>query len=831
MKRHAILTAIALTAALSVAPSTTTGVGAAPAGLPPAGQPNDVVGAIFEGLQRSGRVPAGSLELIDDQYRFRAGDASMPDIEFMIDVVDPGPVQPRDVFGFFDTEPGQSIDLAPNGAWIEITDGPGGQFFPGDLRPLVEVDANDLISADIGHLPRMIEIPGVGEIDVVDTLFGNPGPVLRDPSPALVVAPGTTPDAFGDELIFFDLTRAGPPGPGEFCEGGVFGSTLNNPDGLLFDATVDGDLFDLTSNQQVVQNQNGDVFASSLEYANGGFPESGVPMINVVTGDHIFGLMNPGDFPSTGPMTRFGVFCSTDDGGAVDVIELLPGPASLHESLPEFLFTSVAPPPTTTTSTTSTTSSTTTTSEPAPVVTDAVAVVEDPPAPTPSVVTTDPGGTSTASLILFGAIALFGLAGIGYGVYLLSKKGGPCDELIDAWAKAQKDCADKAQAAEDAQAKVDAAQAEVDKLSEEYPPLGFEDSGSTFQDGDVTIDSIDSQLGRWWRSTHADAETATGPSTSEDATAVANEARAEWAAERARLREEYESNRAINQQLLDKLEGAEEARDAADRAAKEACDKAEAARRAMQICLKEHESPPVVSGPAGGPSIATDPEEGGPCKPGDTRPREVVLPSFSQPRTVVDVSIIVETDVGHGDPHAAQTISQGFGDISTIADIASKILSGQGASSSTFKGNYGAAGAQVAGTHEDLPSIPTSLPQLGAEYLKFTAGAISTIATSAGRWAEGNTSYKIRRVEFYRTLQARRERVWECVNGEWKCHLEVTVEWGPIQRTSRYVGGIILGKDVERAAQRWLNVGRNTVKNNLDRFTTWMSQNPPGACD
>ena len=197
---------------------------------------------------------------------------------------------------------------------------------------------------------------------------------------------------------------------------------------------------------------------------------------------------------------------------------------------------------------------------------------------------------------------------------------------------------------------------------------------------------------------------------------------------------------------------------------------------------------------------------------------------------LVDISVIVELDVGHGDPYEAERIAQGFDDLSTVADIAGKILSGSGASKSAFAGNFASAGAQVAGTHEDVPSIPTSIPQLGAEYAKFTTKTIARISRAAGKWARHNSSYKIKLVQYTRSVDARRVRVWKCVDGAWQCHLEVVVEWGPLQRMTRQVGGIVLGDDVERASGRWLNVWRNNVQRGLKAFDTWASENPPGPC-
>ena len=280
------------------------------------------------------------------------------------------------------------------------------------------------------------------------------------------------------------------------------------------------------------------------------------------------------------------------------------------------------------------------------------------------------------------------------------------------------------------------------------------------------------------------------------------------------------------------MEAAVRTRDAADRTAKAACDAAEAARRAMHECLQTHETPVVVDpGPAGGPSIATDPESGAPCDPKtDSRPPEDVPPAFKRARMLVDISVIVELDVGHGDPYEAERIAQGFDDLSTVADMVGNILSGAGASKSAFKGNFGSAGAQVAGTHEDVPNIPTSIPQLGAEYAEFTTKMISKISKAAGGWAHHNSSYKIRLVQFTRSVEAKRVRVWECVGGSWQCHLDVQVEWGPLQRTSRYVGGIVLGDDVERTSARWLNVWRANVQRGLKAFDKWTSENPPGPC-
>ncbi len=197
---------------------------------------------------------------------------------------------------------------------------------------------------------------------------------------------------------------------------------------------------------------------------------------------------------------------------------------------------------------------------------------------------------------------------------------------------------------------------------------------------------------------------------------------------------------------------------------------------------------------------------------------------------LVDISVIVELDIGHGDPYEAERIAQGFDDLSTVADIAGSILSGAGASKSAFTGSYGSAGAQVAGTHPDVPSIPTSIPQLGAEYAEFTTKTIAKISRAAGRWAHHNSSYKIKLVQFFRTVEAKRVRVWECVGGSWQCHLEVEVEWGPLQRTSRYVGGIVLGDDVERASRRWLSSWRANVQRDLKAFDKWASENPPGPC-
>ncbi len=165
-------------------------------------------------------------------------------------------------------------------------------------------------------------------------------------------------------------------------------------------------------------------------------------------------------------------------------------------------------------------------------------------------------------------------------LFVLFRPRRKCEKEYEAWQTAQAACDSAHRAAEEAEAEAERLRAELDRLRAEYPPLGFDqsDEPTIEMDDGEWMSALDVALTQWDNRTRQ-------PPVSLGDGGPRSEVAAEAAAQRHRLREEYERMRRRETELMVAVSEAERLAREARTKAEDLCAKAEEAHRAYLDCI------------------------------------------------------------------------------------------------------------------------------------------------------------------------------------------------------------------------------------------------------
>lgn len=258
----------------------------------------------------------------------------------------------------------------------------------------------------------------------------------------------------------------------------------------------------------------------------------------------------------------------------------------------------------------------------------------------------------------------------------------------------------------------------------------------------------------------------------------------------------------------------------------------------------------------GGPSVATPPdeppEEEEKCKKGDeeTRPGG----NSHKETFVVDFSVIVEAEEGSERKIGeAKDMAFGLNDIGNILDAAGDLLTGSGALKSAVTG-LGAmkAGKYVMGAKglaegaaggamfaDVIPvSVPTSPPEVLAEFLEQTAKLGGLVASKASEWLTMNELYQARVTYFQQTIIATPFEMWVCDGEKMVCKSkfwEFTV--GPLSRRAGPKSKVFrlesdMAKDqMSREIRTLSGIAQREIEKSVQKRVQFDQKHRPGACD
>ncbi|HSH10984.1 MAG TPA: hypothetical protein VLA10_04290 [Ilumatobacter sp.] len=453
---------------------------------------------------------------------------------------------------------------------------------------------------------------------------------------------------------------------------------------------------------------------------------------------------------------------------------------------------------------------------------------ETTPAPTPTTVAGDDSGGG--GWIWIGPIVV-GLLAIAIGLLMLARRKR-CEDELEAWLAAKQACDEaqadeqRAEAARDqAQQKLDRAEDDVDDHCAGYPPACADNDprDSWIEDSDVPgsrIDGLDVAAGRAWsrevwgqyRNGQLSAQGVEQAWEQGPSDAFKEAYRDRYPAEKAR----HDQLEQARQQAEADLQQAEADLTRARTDRQQKCAAAEAARRALELCLAR--PVPPTAGPGGGEG-GTD---GGGGDPGPTAPGE---PSQEPPCTdgtereagsqSVDVNVPVSFQpvILGGDAHAAaeraREIANELRQAEIVAQALGRILGLAPGAKLVEDFTVGGAietGVSVGSAATGVP-IPTNPAEAAANAIELSALVARVIIGAVPEWQERRLPDVELRIQWkLAPFRLTCTRIEVCRNGVWvearhRLSLERTGPDRPGPQSNR--GGGFTWADAQREIQRF----------------------------
>lgn len=469
-----------------------------------------------------------------------------------------------------------------------------------------------------------------------------------------------------------------------------------------------------------------------------------------------------------------------------------------------------------------------------------------------------------------------GLAIIGW--YLFAKRD-PCEELLQAWRRAQKACEEARIVADEAIEGCMDAELDLEDLVEErkdlcraWPPACWTtEDGGWIEDGQGNrISSRDLHmrrmaLGEVWSDYRA------GKTTAQEVEAKWKEMDTPEFHEEMRQTDEAFSEmlEEIDADIAEAETAAEEACERADQAQKkadEACAAASAAEKAYLECIGAAiaqagataagaggEEPPSEPG---GPTLAAPgqtQDQADPCKDVDPKVKYVKAGNPDRIRVAVDFTVVVGVSSGsERNVAAGEQLVFDLNDLARDLDFAGDLLGARsaglhvsGAINGYSQGKYLATGAGIIRGGVDaaqalsdrVPDVPTTPAQAGTELLEQTARLGAFVAGKVTEWMGNYQIMTARLTTFYQSVTATPYERMECREGQgWICVEKVwEIEIGKLTRVQGRdkfftVNSAVRRRAFQAAIRTMSQRGADTIRKDAKLLTEWRAMHEAGPC-